>query len=192
VTRQPVHVSIPTGSMSDPKKQHFENAAGYTVRQYGENSGDWEMVSMWWGVHTVERAIVETLLPPVGVVVEHNGKPVAACWCHLSAGIGIAFLDSPVARPGMKLSESAAAMIIALDAIEAICRTHDYVRSRREHAPWNCQVFGAALGGLVRVGIENQQPDISGRCDRRVEASDKANRRGRLQILRPRRKRGCV
>lgn len=112
----------------------------FTVREYGTATGDWQMVAAWWASHTAERAIVETLLPPVGVVVERDGEPVAACWCHLSAGIGIAFLESPVARPGLRLSETTAALGTALEAIEAICRTHDYG-----------VLFANTLPGIARV-----------------------------------------
>lgn len=98
----------------------------FLVREYGTKSGDWQMVSEWWVAHTSERSLVETFLPPVGIIVERDGEPVAAVWCHLSAGIGVAMLESPVTKPGMSMAESSEAMDTGIRAIEAICRTHNY------------------------------------------------------------------
>src|SRR5688572_28477342 len=94
------------------------------AREY--TKADWPMVELWWSAHTSERAIVPEMLPPVGVVVERDTEPVAALWCHLSAGVGIAFLENPVTRPGLTLAEASRAMKYALGTIEAICETHDY------------------------------------------------------------------
>lgn len=101
-------------------------ADSWQVRTYGTGVGDFQMVADWWSAHTKEREFVEAFLPPTGIIVERNGEPVAAVWCHLSAGIGVAFLESPVTRPGLCLAETSEAMHVGLDAIEAICRGHDY------------------------------------------------------------------
>lgn len=99
---------------------------GYHVREYGEKNWDWLTVSAWWAAHCSERQLIEKLLPPIGVMVERSGEPVAALWCHLSINVGVAFLENPVSRPGLSLLETAAAMSVALGAMESICRKHDY------------------------------------------------------------------
>lgn len=99
-------------------------SGGHQVREY--TPADWPLVLEWWEAHQGPRRIYEALLPPIGLIVEREGAPIAALWCHLSVGIGVAFLEHPVTRPGLHLLESAAAMSAAIDAMEEICRTHDY------------------------------------------------------------------
>lgn len=96
----------------------------YTAREYAPE--DWEMVQGWWQGHDTQRTFARAILPPVGIIVERDKEPVAAVWCYMSAGIGVAFLEHPVSRPGLSLLETASAMNFALDAMEAICRTHNY------------------------------------------------------------------
>lgn len=95
-----------------------------TAREYRKE--DWPMVEEWWSGHASGRALVESMLPPVGIVVERDGEPVAALWCYLSAGVGVAFLESPVARPGMSIKRTSEVMAFAMGAIEAVCERHDY------------------------------------------------------------------
>ncbi len=78
----------------------------FTARPYEKK--DEGFVSRWWSLHTAERSFLPSMLPPVGIVVEQNGVPVSACWVHLSAGVGVAFLDSPVSRPGLSVKDTAA------------------------------------------------------------------------------------
>lgn len=83
------------------------------------------MVSGWWQDHCGDELPL-ALLPPVGLVVEADGGPVCACWLYLAAGIGVCWLEWPVARPGLTLRESCAAFSHAVECLEEIARTHDY------------------------------------------------------------------
>lgn len=94
-----------------------------TVREY--LTSDKPLIAGWLEAHGSTR-VNPNLLPPVGVVVMREGVPLVALWCHLSVNIGIAFLEAPVSAPGLKISEASKAFALALAAIEAICRTHDY------------------------------------------------------------------
>ena len=97
----------------------------YGVREYGCEVGDYQMVSEWNEGHT-GKALAETLLPPVGVVVTQNGKGIAAGWMHLSAGIGVAFLENPVTKPGLDLKTARAALEWAMGALESVARSQGY------------------------------------------------------------------
>ena len=95
-----------------------------TVREYAKT--DWPMLDRWWREHTSKTVLIESVLPPVGVVVEQDGEPVAALWVYLSVGVGIAFIENPVTKPGLTFVEASEVMGCAMRAIEAICKTHDY------------------------------------------------------------------
>ena len=100
--------------------------SAFTVREYGQQRGDWQKVDEWWQAHRSDIRLVETLLPPLGVMVELNGVPVAAMWLHLSAGIGVAFLENPVTSPGLTPREAITAMGIALGALKSAAKKHNY------------------------------------------------------------------
>ena len=95
------------------------------VRQFDKEK-DFDTVKAWWEAHSNGRLFAKELLPPVGVIAEVNGEPLAACWVHLSAGVGVAFLDLPVSKPGLPLKEVQIVFSVLLEAIEEICRAHDY------------------------------------------------------------------
>lgn len=94
------------------------------VRQYDPQQ-DAETVSFWWGLRR-ETPMPLGLLPPVGVVVITDGEPVCALWMYMSVGIGVAFLENPVAAPGMPPRETAEAFRLAIEALESIALAHDY------------------------------------------------------------------
>lgn len=90
-----------------------------TARLYGEKPGDWQVVSSWWegrGNHI----FAETVLPPLGVLVEKAGEPIAAAWCYESFGIGVAFLEFPCTKPGLSPFVSAAALAKAEATIASV------------------------------------------------------------------------
>ena len=95
-------------------------------RDYGTEIGDYQLVKGWVEAHSGDSVFAETLLPPVGVIVERGGEPVGACWVYLSAGIGVGFLEWPVTKPGLGLGESLQIMGFALGVLESIARGHDY------------------------------------------------------------------
>lgn len=90
------------------------DVSGFRARGYGEAAGDYQLCDEWWKYHNgPENMLVETLLPPLGVVVEDADGPVAACWCIEAFGIGVGVLESPVTRPGIDLKTAAAACAFA-------------------------------------------------------------------------------
>lgn len=95
------------------------------VRPYSPET-DAATLEEWHRVH--ERAPwLPQFLPPLGVVVEdEDGKLLGACWLHLSVGLGLGFLESPVSRPGLSLSEAAAVFRFALGALVTAARVHNY------------------------------------------------------------------
>ena len=91
-----------------------------TVRQYGAQAGDWQTVSAWWD--RSDGVFAETILPPLGVIVERGGEPVAAMWCYETHGIGVAFLEFPCTAPGLPPGVAASALVFAEHAIVSILR----------------------------------------------------------------------
>ena len=84
-----------------------------------------ETVAAWWEAHN-ERPFQSAMLPPVGVVATDDSGLVAACWLHLSAGVGVCFIENPVTRPGLTVVEARDALTALLAALEAVALTHDY------------------------------------------------------------------
>ncbi len=68
-----------------------------------------EMVYDWWMSHTGHDLKLSSL-PPLGVIVRHNGTPWAAVWCYESYGVAVAELTFPVTKPGLKAKDSARAL----------------------------------------------------------------------------------
>ncbi len=108
-----------------------------TVREYGAAPGDWQAVSSWW----LGRGDVfsETILPPLGVLVEQDGERLAALWCYESFGIGVAFLEFPCTAPGLPPGLAWRALSTAEHAVVSILRRrgqHKLVRAfaRPQHA----------------------------------------------------------
>jgi hypothetical protein len=99
------------------------------LRTYGVKTGDYQMVDAWWRARH-RSAFPENLIPPLGVVAERDGKPLAALWAYQSAGIGVAFLEYAVTAPGLSLMESRAALGRSLLGIEAILRKDGYSVAR--------------------------------------------------------------
>jgi hypothetical protein len=100
-----------------------ENAI-WTVRAYGEKVGDYQLVSSWIEARGLGR-LQENFLPPTGIIVEMNNKPVAASWLYLCYGIGVAFWEGLYTCPGLSLSTARAACLHCLGALKAIAKTND-------------------------------------------------------------------
>ena len=94
------------------------------ARQYGIKTGDFQLVESWAKGHGSE--FIETVLPPLGIIVERGGAPVAAIWCYLSVGIGVGFIEWPVTKPGQSLRQSREAILFGIDAIMTAGRANDY------------------------------------------------------------------
>jgi hypothetical protein len=102
----------------------FTTMSQWTVREYLKS--DWALVSTWWDAHAHGSALGEALLPPTGIVVEHEGEPLCACWLYLAVNIGVCWLEYPVSKPGLKLHEAREAFHLAIQALEKIARALDY------------------------------------------------------------------
>lgn len=96
----------------------------WNVRPY--EKPDWETVSGWWDVHAHGSGIVQALLPPLGVVVEMDEKPVCAVWLYMAAGIGVCWLEYPVSAPGLKFHDAKEAFHLAVSALEKAAKANDY------------------------------------------------------------------
>ena len=73
-----------------------------------------------------DDGIPAELLPPVGVVVEIDGEPAACCFAFMAVGVGAAFLEFAISRPGMALTDSKRCLVHAVEALEACLRELDY------------------------------------------------------------------
>ena len=96
-----------------------------TVTHYNE-AAHGGMVAEWWAARHRDRLFQFGMLPPVGVVAEDEGGPCAACWMHLSAGVGVAFIENPVTKPGMPLTKARDTLLFLMEVLEKIALEHDY------------------------------------------------------------------
>ena len=71
----------------------------------------------WWGARH-KSSFPAAMLPPLGVVLEDMRGPAAMLWCYESYGVGVAFLEFSITRPGLSLKE---ARLAVRHTIEACC-----------------------------------------------------------------------
>lgn len=116
-----------------------------TIRLYGAKSGDYQLVNEWWNHHRQED-LPETILPPNGVIVESDGNPACAVWLHLSLGIGVAFLENPVTRPGLTQREAVKCFAVAMGGLREIAKVHDYGLFIAHAEPGIARVLQRAYG----------------------------------------------
>jgi len=88
--------------------------ADFTFRRV--ESDDHPFLREWWNAHAPGTEFPAGILPPLGVLVVDGDGPVAALWCYESYGVGVAFLEFPVSRPGLSAAVAAAAFRGAADA----------------------------------------------------------------------------
>ena len=132
------------------------NVCEISVREYGTGIGDFQMVAEWFSSHREGQAFSETTLPPSGVIVLRDGEPVGACWMYLSAGIGVAYLEHAVTRPGQTAEEARETLGAALDTLTLIARDLNYGVLIADTAPAIARTLTAHHGfssatPLVRV-----------------------------------------
>lgn len=96
----------------------------WKVRPYGEAVGDYQTVSGWQEQRGLGK-LLENTLPPTGIIVEMDGEPVAASWLYLCYGIGVAFWEGMISRPGLSLSQARASCGHCLGALREIARAND-------------------------------------------------------------------
>jgi hypothetical protein len=77
---------------------------------------DLPLLQAWWSSRHGEDLPV-ALLPPLGVVVEDaGGEAIGMLWCYESYGVGVAWLEYPVTRPGLTLKQAWAVLAMAAAA----------------------------------------------------------------------------
>ncbi len=74
---------------------------------------DFPMVRQWWRSHNKVEDLQQLALPPLGVVVSKDGKPVAAMFCYESYGVAAAELVFPVTAPGLTVKQASTAILYA-------------------------------------------------------------------------------
>ena len=126
-----------------------------TLRAYGLKTGDYQIVSAWWRARH-GRAFPENLIPPLGVMAERGGEPVAVLWAYQPAGIGVAFLEYAVTAPGQSFKASREALGRALLGVETILRKDGYSVARCFCQPAMARAlrafgFHGENGNLVKV-----------------------------------------
>jgi hypothetical protein len=92
------------------------------VRFYGEKPGDFQEISRWWSSGVGSGMFQETILPPLGVVVESYGTRIAALWCYECLGIGVAFLAFACTRPGLSASQALPALFMGETTIASVLK----------------------------------------------------------------------
>lgn len=121
-----------------------------TARIYGEASGDYQIVSSWWKARRGEE-LPETMMPPLGIIIEDAKGPCAALWCYQCFGIGVCFLEFAISRPGMGFRHASNAFKMAVDACIRVAKSHgDFTVFRGFTSPAIARVlegFGFQSGG---------------------------------------------
>lgn len=88
-----------------------------TVRPYSAEA-DFPLVNDWWQArHGAMADLPQAMLPPLGVIVEDSAGPLFALWCYESAGVGVAFIEWPVSRPGLTVAQTREAFQRAVESI---------------------------------------------------------------------------
>jgi hypothetical protein len=74
-------------------------------------------------------ALAVQLLPPLGFMVTDEQGPLAALFCYQSYGVGVAFIDLALSRPGTSFKAAKRAFYLCLQAIILACEdTHKLFR----------------------------------------------------------------
>lgn len=77
----------------------------------------------WW---RGESAFCPAALPPIGCVCEDDSGPVGMAWVHLSASVGVGFVESLVMRPGIGLRIARACGAALMAGLEAAAKALGY------------------------------------------------------------------
>ena len=88
-------------------------------------SGDYPTVEKWWAGHK-QAAVPANVLPKCGVVVENNGKPLAAAWLYQDNSVGVAWLAWLVSNPEASPFVVAEALEVLFGATERVARDLQY------------------------------------------------------------------
>jgi|GEM_PF-2997651 len=129
----------------------MESNAPFTARLYGQKTGDYQLVSGWWRARH-GGALTETILPPLGVIVEDEKGPLAALWCYQTVGIGVCILEFAITRPNSSFKQSRKGLLMAAEACIQIAKAqgdYSYFRAITTPAMARCM---ARLGFEVEGG----------------------------------------
>lgn len=115
-----------------------------TLRHYGLKAGDWQTVSGWHEARHWE-ILPETILPPLGIIVEDEHGPAAAVFAFQAVGIGVAHADHFLTRPGLSLAQARGCGKAILGALRTVLKSQDYGLLK---VFTTCPAFGRILRGL--------------------------------------------
>lgn len=100
----------------------------HQVRLYGAKTGDFQTVQAWADA----RGMIfdETVAGPEGFICEHydehgEADPLAVAWLYPTAGIGIAWIDHLITRPGLSPAQATEAISHILNACKMRARDYD-------------------------------------------------------------------
>lgn len=116
------------------------------VRLYGEEVGDYQLVSAWWRERNGDD-LMETLLPPIGVIVERGEDALGALWCYECFGVGVCFLEYPVTKPGISGGLGLRVMRLALEACIKLAKSHG------DFSLFRCSTLESIAPVLPRLGF---------------------------------------
>lgn len=95
------------------------------VRDYWGYHNRYEVVGEWYEHHR-KGIFPETMIPPLACIVEEDGVPIFFIACYESVGIGVAFLDWAIARPGNSVRQTSRAAIFGQHALCMAAKEHGY------------------------------------------------------------------
>ncbi len=84
---------------------------------------DRDTAAAWW---RGESAFCADALPPIGCVCEDEAGPVGMAWVHLSASVGVGFVEGLVMRPGIGLRIARACGAALMSGLEAAAKALGY------------------------------------------------------------------
>lgn len=91
----------------------------FQIRSY--EPADYSTIAPWWEARGAE-AWPESLIPPHGIVVEMDGRPVASGWLFLVEGMHVAFFHGMVTRPMLGVSLARQALQHLFEGLDIIMR----------------------------------------------------------------------
>jgi len=122
------------------------------LRLYGAGLGDYQELSSWW-FERHKEPFPEALLPPDSVMVCRGGKTLAMLSVYLSYGIGVAFLEFAVTRPGLGIKDAREALEAALEGCIALAH------SRGDYSIFRCSTIPAIGRFLKSLGFVRDSTD---------------------------------
>jgi len=79
-----------------------------------EASKHYALIASWWRAQADAKCLPSDALPPTGVIVTRDGRPIAACFVYLCTGTTAAYLAFPVCAPALRAGVSLPAIKLAV------------------------------------------------------------------------------